>query len=113
MAHHGLPEEAAAAGDQHPPSGPAVGPGGDRTEWPTRRRRARRRSMAAGPTGEPPESAAMSDRLRVAITLEQCWHRVPGGTATSILELTRALAARPDLEMVGVSARHRHPPVDP
>lgn len=51
----------------------------------------------------------MDDRLRVAITLEQCWHRVPGGTATSIIELTRALAARPELELTGVSAAHRTP----
>ena len=35
----------------------------------------------------------MNDRLRVAVTLEQCWHRVPGGTATSALELGRALPA--------------------
>lgn len=45
-------------------------------------------------------------RLRVAITLEQCWHRVPGGSATSILDLVRALDRRPNLDMVGVSARH-------
>ena len=32
--------------------------------------------------------------MRVAVTMEQCWHRVPGGTAWSILELTRALAQR-------------------
>ncbi len=33
-------------------------------------------------------------RRRVAVTLEQCWHRVPGGTASSALEATRALAER-------------------
>ncbi len=55
----------------------------------------------------------MDDRLRVAITLEQCWHRVPGGTAQSIVELTSALASRSDVRMVGVSARHRQPPAEP
>jgi glycosyltransferase involved in cell wall biosynthesis len=43
------------------------------------------------------------------MTLEQCWHRVPGGTATSALGLAAALARRGDVELVGVSARHRHP----
>jgi glycosyltransferase involved in cell wall biosynthesis len=55
----------------------------------------------------------MQDRRRVAVTLEQCWHAVPGGTATSALHVTRALAARGDLDLVGVSARHRQPPPVP
>ncbi len=50
---------------------------------------------------------------RVAVTLEQCWHRVPGGTATAALELVRALGARPDVSLVGVAARHRSPAPDP
>jgi len=48
--------------------------------------------------------------LRIAFTLEQCWHRVPGGTAVAALELASALAERPGLELVGVAARHRDPP---
>ena len=51
-------------------------------------------------------------RVRVAYTLEQCWHDVPGGTAVAALALARELAARPDVELVGVSARHRGPAVD-
>ncbi len=51
--------------------------------------------------------------IRVAVTLEQCWHRVPGGTASSAVDAVRALGARPDLELTGVSARHRRPPPDP
>jgi glycosyltransferase involved in cell wall biosynthesis len=56
--------------------------------------------------------------LRVAVTLEQCWHRVPGGTARAALEIVDALVARGEvdvhgaprrLELVGVSARHRNP----
>jgi glycosyltransferase involved in cell wall biosynthesis len=49
---------------------------------------------------------------RVALTLEQCWHRVPGGTAVSILGSARALADRDDVEVVGVSAYHRRPAPD-
>lgn len=46
------------------------------------------------------------------MTLEQCWHRVPGGTATSTLQLVRALEERGDVEVVGVAARH-HAPAPP
>lgn len=47
--------------------------------------------------------------IRVAYTLEQCWHRVPGGTATSAIGVARALAAveHGAVELIGVSARHR------
>ncbi len=51
--------------------------------------------------------------LRVAYTLEQCWHDVPGGTAVATLEVAHRLAARPDIEVVGVAGRHRHVPVTP
>jgi glycosyltransferase involved in cell wall biosynthesis len=49
----------------------------------------------------------------VAVTLEQCWHRVPGGTATSILGLLEGLRRHPELELVGVSARHSASPEAP
>jgi len=52
--------------------------------------------------------------VRVAITLEQCWHRVPGGTAAAALGCVDALGrltAPP--EMVGISAWHRNPPEEP
>ena len=51
--------------------------------------------------------------LRAAITLEQSWHRVPGGTAVAALGLAEALASRTGLEPIGVAARHRHPPPEP
>jgi len=50
--------------------------------------------------------------VRLAVTLEQCWHRVPGGTATSALRTSAALARRGDVEVIGVSARHRRPPAE-
>lgn len=46
----------------------------------------------------------------MAVTLEQCWHRVPGGTATAALGTVAALVERDDLDLVGVAARHRAPP---
>ncbi|HEY0870762.1 MAG TPA: glycosyltransferase family 1 protein [Acidothermaceae bacterium] len=45
-------------------------------------------------------------RLRAAVTLEQCWHDVPGGTASSALETVKALQKRSDIEVLGVAARH-------
>ena len=48
--------------------------------------------------------------MRVAVTVEQSWHVVPGGIAISTVELLRALTQRGDLDIVGVSARHREPP---
>lgn len=47
--------------------------------------------------------------MRVAYTLEQCWHAVPGGTAVAALETARALGAL-DVDLVGVSAWHRSAP---
>ena len=55
----------------------------------------------------------MEERRRVAVTLEQCWHRVPGGTAVATLEQVAALADRDDLDITGVSAWHRNPAPDP
>jgi glycosyltransferase involved in cell wall biosynthesis len=47
--------------------------------------------------------------VRVAVTFEQCWHRVPGGTGTAAIALSSAVIARGDVELVGVSGRHRQP----
>jgi len=52
----------------------------------------------------------MSDRLRVAYTLEQCWHDVPGGTAVAALRVLGELLVRSDLEVVAVAGRHRRSP---
>ena len=48
--------------------------------------------------------------IRAAYLLEQCWHPVPGGTAVAAVGLAGALAARPEIELVGFAARHRAPP---
>ena len=47
--------------------------------------------------------------VRVAYTLEQCWHDVPGGTATSMLRLAQELLQREDTDLIGVAGRHRRP----
>ncbi len=44
---------------------------------------------------------------RVGAIVEQCWHRVPGGTARSTVASLLALAKRGDWEVVGISAWHR------
>ncbi|MGH2757177.1 MAG: glycosyltransferase family 4 protein [Actinomycetota bacterium] len=48
--------------------------------------------------------------VTVAVTMEQLWHRVPGGTATATLGMVNALATRDDVELIGVAARHARPP---
>lgn len=50
--------------------------------------------------------------MRVALTLEQCWHDVPGGTATSALATARALSDL-SVDVIGVAARHSAPPMRP
>ena len=48
----------------------------------------------------------MTGPVRVAMTVEQCWQPVPGGSGTYIAELAGALAHEPDVDVVGVAARH-------
>jgi glycosyltransferase involved in cell wall biosynthesis len=47
---------------------------------------------------------------RVAYLVEQCWHRVPGGTAVATAEIANALIQRSDIELKGIAARHKIPP---
>lgn len=47
---------------------------------------------------------------RVAAVVEQSWHRVPGGTATSTIRSLDAVAARGKWSVTGVAARHRDEP---
>jgi glycosyltransferase involved in cell wall biosynthesis len=51
--------------------------------------------------------------VRTAYTLEQCWHRVPGGTAVAAIECARSMAAETAVELVGVAALHRRPAPPP
>ena len=51
--------------------------------------------------------AAIMGGVRVAYTLEQCWHDVPGGTAVAAIEVARRLAPR---ERRHARRRRRPPP---
>ncbi len=55
----------------------------------------------------------MMGAVRVAYTLEQCWHRVPGGTGVAALRIAEALGPHNDVRLIGVAGRHRHLPPDP
>jgi len=48
--------------------------------------------------------------VRVAYTLEQCWHRVPGGTGVAALRTAEAMDGMRDVELIGIAGRHRRPP---
>jgi glycosyltransferase involved in cell wall biosynthesis len=45
--------------------------------------------------------------LKVAVTVEQFWHPVPGGTARATHKTVRALQRFGDIDLVGVAAAHR------
>lgn len=55
----------------------------------------------------------MAGSLRIAYTLEQCWHRVPGGTGVAALRTLDALRGLDGIELVGVAGRHEGPPPPP
>ena len=56
----------------------------------------------------------MADPLRIAYTVEQCWHDVPGGTAVAALRIADELARRPDdVELHFVAGKHVAPPEAP
>ncbi len=44
--------------------------------------------------------------MKVAMTLAQSWHKVPGGTAIAALELSERLNRLSDVEVTGVAARY-------
>ncbi|MGI9644791.1 MAG: glycosyltransferase family 4 protein, partial [Ilumatobacteraceae bacterium] len=49
--------------------------------------------------------------IRVAYTLEQCWHPAPGGTAVAALRIARELATMSaEVELLQVAGRHPQPP---
>lgn len=68
------------------------------------------------PRADPEQVCRMSDNhpveqpIKVAMTLEQCWHRVPGGTAVAGIGMARAVDALADTEVIGVAARHASSP---
>jgi glycosyltransferase involved in cell wall biosynthesis len=55
----------------------------------------------------------MMESVRVAYTLEQCWHRVPGGTGVAALRVAEAMGDQNDVTLIAVAGRHAHLPSDP
>jgi len=53
------------------------------------------------------------EAVRVAYTLEQCWHAVPGGTGVAAVRIAEAMENQDDIRLIGVAGRHRHLPPDP
>ncbi len=51
--------------------------------------------------------------VRVAYSLEQCWHRVPGGTAVSALCVAEELERRDDVTLIPFAGRHSRAPLLP
>jgi glycosyltransferase involved in cell wall biosynthesis len=49
--------------------------------------------------------------IRVAYSVEQCWHPSPGGTAIAALRIARELAERPEVELHLVAGKHPVAPV--
>ena len=58
--------------------------------------------------------AAVDAPVRVAYTVEQCWHPVPGGTAVAAVRIGRELGSMPGaVELHYVAGRHPAPPAVP
>jgi glycosyltransferase involved in cell wall biosynthesis len=57
--------------------------------------------------------AAMMEVVRVAYTLEQCWHAIPGGTGVAAVRIAEAMEREEDVRLIGVAGRHPHLPADP
>lgn len=49
----------------------------------------------------------------MAYTLEQCWHRVPGGTATAAIRVADLLERCDAVDLRAVAGRHRRAPAEP
>lgn len=47
--------------------------------------------------------------VHVGVTVEQSWQRVPGGSASYLVALLKALNERDDVRTTGLAAAHRHP----
>lgn len=56
------------------------------------------------------DCVAMDRPLRVAVTMTQCWHRVPGGVASSVTRLVSALSWRDEVELLAVGPCSRRGP---
>ncbi len=61
----------------------------------------------AGPTAPAQDvGPAPASPIRVAYTLEQCWHAAPGGTARAALKIAAELERRSEVRLHQVAGRH-------
>ena len=48
--------------------------------------------------------------IKVAYLIEQCWHRVPGGTAVTAVNLAEEMCRLEGIDLVGIAANHKKNP---
>ncbi|MDG2351277.1 MAG: glycosyltransferase family 1 protein [Acidimicrobiales bacterium] len=51
--------------------------------------------------------------IKVAYLIEQCWHRVPGGTAVAAVNLAEEMCRIEGIDLVGIAANHKKNPQKP
>ena len=51
--------------------------------------------------------------IKVAYLIEQCWHRVPGGTAVVAVNLAEEMCRLEGIDLVGIAANHKKNPKKP
>lgn len=45
--------------------------------------------------------------IKVAYLIEQCWHRVPGGTAVAAVSLAEEICRLEGIDLIGIAANHK------
>ena len=53
------------------------------------------------------------DSIKVAYLIEQCWHRVPGGTAVAAVDLAEEMCQLEGIDLIGIAANHKKAPKKP
>jgi len=48
--------------------------------------------------------------IKVAYLIEQCWHRVPGGTAVAAVDLAEEMCQLEGIDLIGIAANHKKDP---
>ena len=51
--------------------------------------------------------------IKVAYLIEQCWHRVPGGTAVVAVNLAEEMCRLEGIDLIGIAANHNKNPKKP
>ena len=51
--------------------------------------------------------------IKAAYLIEQCWHRIPGGTAVAAVNLAEEMCRLEGIDLVGIAANHKKNPKKP